>query len=56
MILVSIIIYKVSRSKYERNKLESLSVQRSVPVISDPNNDIFSINESDDIINYLERI
>lgn len=39
----------------ERDSVKEVSGQTSVPVISDPNNDIEGMNESDDIIEYLEN-
>lgn len=48
-------IYRAPRSKHKRDKVEEISGQRSVPVISDPNNDITGMNESDDIVRYLEK-
>jgi glutaredoxin 3 len=38
----------------KRDKVRKLSGQTSVPVINDPNNEIEGMNESSDIINYLE--
>ena len=48
-------IYRAPRSKNKRHKVEEISGQRSVPVISDPNNNIVGMNESDDIVRYLEK-
>lgn len=38
----------------ERDSVKEVSGQTSVPVISDPNNDIEGMNESSDIVEYLE--
>ena len=48
-------IIEVPRSHDERTEVEKVSGQTSVPVITDEANDIEGMNESDDIIEYLEE-
>lgn len=46
---------KVPRSKSQRDEVIEISGQSSVPVITDRNNDVEGMNESDDIVEYLEK-
>lgn len=45
----------VPSSHEKRDKVEEVSGQTAVPVITDPNNDVEGMNESDDIVEYLEE-
>ena len=47
--------HTVAQSKSERDEVEEVSDQRGVPVIVDPDNGVDGMNESDDIVDYLER-
>lgn len=47
--------HEVPSSHSERDKVEDLSGQTSVPVINDENNDVEGMNESSDIVEYLEN-
>jgi glutaredoxin 3 len=38
----------------KRSEVKKVSDQTSVPVISDPNNEVKGMNESSDIVSYLE--
>lgn len=46
---------KVPRAKSERDEVVEISGQSSVPVITDRNNDVKGMNESSDIVEYLEE-
>ena len=45
---------KVPSSHSKRDKVEDLSDQTGVPIINDANNDVEGMNESSDIVEYLE--
>jgi glutaredoxin 3 len=47
--------HSVPSSHAERTEVEELTGQTEVPVIVDPDHDIDGMNESDDIITYLEE-
>lgn len=46
---------EVPSSHSKRDKVEELSDQTAVPVINDENNDVEGMNESSDIVEYLEE-
>lgn len=46
---------EVPGSHDKRETVQEVSGQTSVPVITDPNNDVEGMNESDDIVEYLEE-
>lgn len=46
---------EVPRSHSERTEVERISGQTSVPVIVDEDHGVDGMNESDDIVAYLER-
>ncbi|RQG92882.1 glutaredoxin [Natrarchaeobius halalkaliphilus] len=48
-------VIEVPRSHDERTEVEAVSGQTGVPVITDEANDIVGMNESDDIVDYLEE-
>lgn len=47
--------HEVPSSHSKRDTVEDLSGQTSVPVINDENNDVEGMNESSDIVEYLEN-
>lgn len=47
--------HSVPSSHAERTEVEELTGQTEVPVIVDPDHDIDGMNESDDIVTYLEE-
>jgi glutathione S-transferase len=46
---------QVPREKSQRDEVVEISGQSSVPVITDENNDVQGMNESSDIIEYLDE-
>ena len=46
---------EVPRSRTDRIEVERVSGQRGVPVISDPENDVEGMAESDEIVTYLRE-
>ena len=48
-------VIEVPRSHDERTEVEKVSGQTGVPVITDEENDVEGMNESDDIVEYLEE-
>ncbi|AHG04833.1 glutaredoxin [Halobacterium sp. DL1] len=45
----------VASSHAERDEVEAVSGQRGVPVLVDTDNGVEGMNESDDIVEYLEE-